>query len=121
MFKVYYAHPMYLYNTKQEGRDIVLLENLGFEVVNPNSEPYISEYQKCIDNGHHDMNYWVDLSNTCDLIAFRAYPDGTIGSGVGAEILRNPLIPVIELPRMLKQRVVDLEATRQFLSEIGQR
>ena len=34
---VYYAHPMAIYGTPQEDRDIETLENLGFTVVNPNT------------------------------------------------------------------------------------
>jgi len=34
--KIYYAHPLNIYNTAQEKRNIATLESLGFEVVNPN-------------------------------------------------------------------------------------
>lgn len=119
--KVYYAHPMYLYNKPQERRDIELLESLGFEVINPNTQKYIDAYQKCIDAGNHNMDYWVELANACDCIAFRSFPDGTIGSGVGAELIRNSHKPVFELPRMIKSRIIDVETTREYLKEIGQR
>lgn len=122
MKKVYYAHPMYLYNKPQEVRDIKLLERLGFEVVNPNSEPYISEYQVEIDAGRHNMDYWVKLARSCDLIAFRGNPDGSILSGVGAELKENIEMDIIELPSMIKKRAItDVDITRQFLKEIGER
>jgi len=122
MTKIYYAHPMYLYNTPQEKRDIKLLEILGFEVINPNSEPYISEFKAIMAKGSYDMTYWVKLARSCDAIAFRGCPDGRILSGVGAEIRENIEMPIIELPSMIKSRIIpNVEETRQFLSEIGQR
>ena len=122
MKTIYYAHPMYLYGTPQEKRDIELLERLGFEVINPNSEPYISEYQKEIDEGRHTMDYWTRLASACDAIAFRGNPDGSILSGVGAEITKNSDMPIIELPSMIQNRIIkDVEVTRQYLKEIGQR
>lgn len=122
--KVYYAHPMYLYNTPQEKRDIEILEKMGFEVINPNSEPYISEYKIEIEAGRHNMDYWNKLALSCDILAFRSLPDGSILSGVGSEILccMNEKRPIIELPSMIKKRIIkDVEITRGYLSEIGQR
>jgi hypothetical protein len=120
--KIYYAHPMYLYNTPQEKRDIELLENLGFEVLNPNSEPYISQYKVLLKKNIHDMKFWVALARACDAIAFRGCPDGRILSGVGAEISENIDMPIIELPSMIQKRIItNVEETRAFLAEIGER
>jgi hypothetical protein len=122
MKKIYYAHPMYLYNTPQEKRDIELLENLDFIVINPNSEPYRSEYKDLMNKGIHDMDYWIELARACDCIAFRACPDGKILSGVGTEIRENSDMPIIELPSMLTRRIItNVEETREFLGEIGER
>ena len=120
--KCYYSHSMYLYNTPQEKRDINLLEKLGFKVINPNSEIYISEYKDLFANGFHNMKYWVKLVKSCDCIAFRACPDGTILSGVGAELTENSYLPTFELPRMINKRILDnVDDTRNFLQEIGER
>lgn len=36
--KIYYARPISLYNTKQEERDLLILTQLGLDVLNPNEE-----------------------------------------------------------------------------------
>lgn len=111
--KVYYAHSMSIYNTPQEQRDIDLLESIGFEVVNPNKEIHNQGYK---DQG---MQYFVELVNECDIIAFRAHPDGSIPAGVAKEIDTGK--PVIELPSMVSMRVLSVDQTRQYLKEVGQR
>ncbi len=45
--KIYYAHPMSLYGTLQEKRDIETLKALGFEVVNP--VDYQEEFKSNLD------------------------------------------------------------------------
>lgn len=119
--KAYYAHSMHLYDTKQEARDILLLGQLGFDVVNPNSE----EIQKGLEayDGPINMMYFEDVVIDCDLLAFRALPGGKIGSGVAQEIqwmLRTGR-PVIELPSGLEQRGLTYEQTAEMLRETGQR
>lgn len=122
MQTVYYTHSMYLYNTEQERRDIELLKKLGFVVINPNSEIYNSEYKKLIKKGQHNMKYWVKLARSCSCIAFRSCPDGSILSGVGAELNENIDMPIFELPRMINKRTLsNVNDTRQYLQEIGER
>lgn len=123
MLTIYFAHPMYLYNTKQEERDVITLRHLGFRVINPNSEPYQSEYQHEIAAGRHNMDYWVNLANSCDALAFRGCPDGAILSGTGMEVFEFQKTgkPVIELPSSINRRLLSLDDTRTFLSEIGER
>lgn len=124
--KVYYAHCMAIYDKTQEKRDIELLESLGFEVVNPNTpeiqqgiKDYISHYPEKTDY----MVFFYDIIRSCDVLAFRANYDGKIAAGTGNEAMfaLTIKIPVIELPSMLKSRVMDVESTRQYLHEIGQR
>lgn len=43
--KVYYARPISIYNTKQDERDIQLLEAIGFEVNNPNKAELVERYK----------------------------------------------------------------------------
>ena len=113
--RVYYAHCMALYNTPQEKRDVVLLRKLGFEVVNPNTK-------EC-DQGAklYGMHYFKRFAKTCDLVAFRALPDGAIPSGVALELewFKELSKPVIELPSGVERRGISREATRQYLREVG--
>jgi len=110
--KVYYAHCMSIDNTPQEKRDIVLLESLGFEVVNPNDP----KHQK----GYHKMDYFIKLSSKCDILAFRGLPDGRIPAGVAAEISSFTGC-IIELPSSLHCRRMSVEEIREYLMEVGQR
>ena len=112
--RVYYAHCQALYGTPQEDRDINILERLGFTVLNPNgvSLPEVVT-----------MDFFFDLVITCDVVAFRSLPDGAIPAGVAGEIAtaQKNNIPVIEIPSGILRRGINVEETREFLSEIGQR
>ena len=120
--KCYYAHSKNLYGTSQEARDIKLLEELGFEVLNPN----LPEHQaKCMAGQFGEMNYFELLVRSCNVLAFRALPHGEIGAGVALEI-RVALslsggMPIIELPCGLTKRMIGVEETREFLRDVGQR
>ena len=135
--KIYYAHCVALYNTKQETRDIATLQALGFEVENPN-DPLVEEACKWIredterfnrastrqlDPGEEVMKYFRQFATTCDAIAFRALPDGSIPAGVAKEIeyFREVGKPVIELPTALSTRVMTVDGTREYLKECGYR
>jgi hypothetical protein len=107
--RVYYAHPMSLYGTPQESRDVELLQSLGFEVVNPNAPAF----------SRLTFNNYLTLAATCDLIAFRALPDGSITCGVAKEIKMGP--PVIELPSGVSRRALTLQQTLETLAELGER
>jgi hypothetical protein len=111
--RCYYAHALNLYGTPQEARDIELLGRLGFVVVNPNSPEYADKY------GREGMKFFVQLASECDVIAFRAMPDGSITAGVGLEIKAGP--PVFELPSGINRRILTIQQTLETLHELGQR
>ena len=122
--KCYYAHSLHLYGTPQEQRDIVLLQTLGFEVENPNQQKHQDAYLALPEETR--MDYFVELVRSCDVCAFRAYPNGEIPSGVYKEIMAAELhempIPVFELPWGLMRRgIKNVEHTREWLRELGQR
>lgn len=119
----YYAHTMTSYGSTIEQQDVELLQNLGFEVVNPNTPNIQAECDDFIKtNGReHVMDYFKSLVENCDLVAFRAIPNGDILSGVAAEV-QHALdwnIPVIELPCSLQARMMDYPETKQYLTELG--
>jgi hypothetical protein len=65
------------------------------------------------------MKFFVQLASECDLIAFRALPDGSITAGVVLEIKAGP--PVIELPSGINRRTLTIQQTLETLQESGQR
>lgn len=103
--KAYYAHPMALYGSPIEKRDIETLKRLGFQVINPAAEQY-STLQ---------MEEYVALATSCDLIAFRSFPDGKIGSGMFLEVEMAQRVgrPVIEMAPFLSGRVLTRNETRE--------
>jgi nucleoside 2-deoxyribosyltransferase len=125
MKKVYYAHSMHLYNTKQEERDIKTLEELGFEVFNPNSGTIQEEVEKYkLEFGDAStMEYFKLLVQNCDIFVFRAHPNGKIPSGVGFELNYAMELGklIIELPSLLSTRHLSLADTREYLKLLGQR
>jgi len=113
--RVYYAHPINIYNSPRERRDLEALEYMGFEVVNPNGPEHDAGYRE------EGMDYFYDLVGECDGIAFRAFADGNIPAGVAKEV--NWMVVkggfVIELPTCIDRRTCDVEDTRTFLRESG--
>lgn len=117
VMKVYYAHSVSLYGTQQEKRDIDTLTKLGFEVLNPNDKFHTDNY------AIHGMNYFGELTKSCDLVAFRSLSDGSIGAGVAAEIdmFKSTGRPIIELPSGISRRKLTIEQTREHIIESGAR
>lgn len=109
--KIYYAHSISIYNTKQEERDIKTLELLGFEVVNPNKEIHQKNYKS------KGMDYFVELVKACDSIAFRSHPNGDIPTGIYKELQTDK--PIIELPSSINRRQLTVDETREYLKEVG--
>lgn len=112
---VYYAHPISIYDTHQELRDIALLNALGFDVVNPNQAEHDAGYKS------YGMAYFTGIVCECDALAFRAFPDGSIPAGVLNEIrvAQEHGKPVFELPSAVSRRGLSVEATREALKECG--
>lgn len=114
---VYYAHCKAIYNTPQEERDIELLHKLGFRVLNPSAKDYDANWQE------FGMDFANTLVKQCHALVFRALPDGSIPAGVATEIaIANDMnIPIFELPSFHLRRILDVDETRQYLRETGQR
>ena len=115
--KAYYAHPMTIYDRPQEKRDLKTIEGLGLEPVNPNAP----ESQAGYDN--EGMAYFARIVRQCDVLVFRAFPDGTIPAGVvnEIEVAEAHGLPLIELPTNRCVRSLDVAATRERLREGGLR
>jgi hypothetical protein len=103
-----------------------MLEDMGFEVVNPNTEDTqkgIEEFKK--KNGDdRTMEYFDSIIDTCDGLAFRSHPDLKIPSGVAYEVgyARRSLIKfIIELPTLTEGRILSVNDTREYLRLNGQR
>ena len=110
---------MSIYDTKQEIRDLELLASLGYEILNPNQK----HHQEACRTYENPMVYFEELVKSCDVVAFRALPDGKIPCGVYKElnVAYEHGLPVFELPVNIKLRSMDLETTRAYLTEIGER
>lgn len=124
--KCYYAHCKALYGTVQEARDIKMLEDLGFEVLNPSAPSIRDELAKWQEKypDRNVMDFFVGLVGGCSILAFRGLPYSPyIPAGVHTEVMAAVYwcIPVIELPTALLTRGLDMEPTREYLREIGDR
>ena len=122
--KAYYAHCLAIYGTAQEKRDVAAIEALGFVCVNPNSPDIAMEFNVYkMAHPSHYMDFFQQFSEECDVIIFRALPDGTIPAGIDKEVSWFIALgkPVLELPSCMFRRTLTLDETRQYLSEVGQR
>lgn len=145
--KVYYAHCMAIYNTPQELRDMATLAAIfGEPAVNPNCAEINAqcdalraevdahnEYLRAPVPGRHGEfrdaggevmeRIFKPLVASCDVLVFRALPDGTIPAGVFKEMTwaQENGTPILELPSGTSRRELTLAATKQYLREIGQR
>jgi len=122
---IYYAHGVHLYGSLQEQRDVNSLEDLGFEVVNPNSQEVKMELELWKQNNPDSnyMEYFTSLVDKCDAVAFRPLIDGSITSRVVTEVqhaIKNSM-PIIELPNLDSRRFLSLDDTRLMLQYLGQR
>ena len=126
MKSIYYAHSMNIYDTPQEKRDIKILEDLGFKVINPNTKEISNGFKDWnirYPNREDYMDYFNNMVKECDTLAFRSFVDGTIPSGIVSEIqtaLKSNM-PVIELPILTSNRFLDSIETRLYLEYLGQR
>lgn len=111
------------YNSTREEMDVKILEALGFKVINPNQE----KHQKgCIEYGEKNgsdkvMEYFRNLVDDCDIVAFRSIPDGRLLSGVAYEVnhaIESKKI-IIELPSTLKSRMMTYPETKEYLIDLG--
>jgi hypothetical protein len=140
--RIYYAHCIAIYHTPQEHRDIELIESVfpGATVINPSSRAIADECEAVRrdvasfnqyrlagppqDPSHEVMErVFQPLAKTCDVLVFRALPDGMIPAGVYKEITWavEAGVPILELPSATSRREMSTTQTRQYLKEIGQR
>ncbi len=116
--KVYYARPISLYNTKQEERDLQILNSVcDWVVVNPNKEELQEKYKS------EGMDVFLAAVQDCDGLVFRSFQDGTISAGVKKEIDKASFLGkfVFELPTITSGRVLSVEDTREYLKLLGAR
>jgi hypothetical protein len=115
--KIYLARPISLYNTPQDARDINLLKQLGFDVINPNKEALQERYKT------EGMDVFLQAISECDALAFRSFPNLQITAGVAKEIDKAVELnkPVIELPTIITGRILSVEDTRTWLKYLGNR
>lgn len=127
---IYYAHPMNLYGTEQETRDLKTIKLLfpNKEILNPNS-PEIQRQAKNIkkdtNSSEEVMKYFLDIiEDMCDSLIFRGLPNNDITAGVWVEIKHAEKCdyPVVELPCLLSSyRELSIDDTREYLKLIGNR
>ena len=112
----YFARCKQIYGTPQEARDIELIQQLGYDVI-----PFTDDMQERAK--FEGMDPFFEAVETAEVLIFRALPHGDIPAGVGGEIAHAQKmgVPVLELPGLVCRRWLDVEETRAYLRECGQR
>jgi hypothetical protein len=91
--RLYFAHPITIYDTEKERRCIALIKENGHSVENPNQRHHHLAYKL------RGMKHFDEVVESCDGVAFLRFSDGMISAGVAREIqtaLRMGL-PVFEI------------------------
>lgn len=86
----YYAHPMSWYDTAEEDHDRSYITGLGFDLYDPNSDRVKQNLDFWL-KGHRRaqiMDFFAGIVQwDVDLVFYRPFRDGTVGSGVAREVL----------------------------------
>ena len=89
--RIYFAHPITMYNTPEEYRCLVTIKNYFPELknvtnypdlVNPNQKTFELAYKRL------GMDLFLGLVDTCDIIVYSPFNDNTVGAGVVSEVSR---------------------------------
>ncbi len=119
----YYARCQTIYGSMQELRDIELIAELDSHVL-----PFDAEVSAAVVKAKASSDSVMDtvfqpLVEKCDILFFRALPDGKIPAGVAREIgfARELGLPVLELPSGVLYRTMTVAETQEYLRESGQR
>jgi hypothetical protein len=124
MKTVYYAHCMDIYDEPQETEDLVLLSDLGFRVFNPNNGLTQVHVSLAKEKGLDVMEeVFLTAVQNCDLLAFRAQPDGRLAPGVAKEIMyaADAGMPIVQVPTGMKMEVIPVREIQNHLDLIGKR
>jgi hypothetical protein len=108
---------MKIYGSQIEHDDVELIGKLGFHAVNPNSQVHIDAIRN-MSSGSEKMDYFCDVVQSCNVLFFRALPDGSIPAGVAKEIkcAQERSIPVFEIP-YFNRKVLTVEETRAYIKD----
>jgi hypothetical protein len=99
---------------------VALIEAAGFEVENPDHPLHDAGYKL------GGMDYFTDIVSRCAALAFMRFQDGSIGAGVGKEILaaQRAGIPIYDItegslvPNDAPCPILTVEETRALIAEI---
>ena len=111
------------YDTDQERSDIHTLNLLGYNVENPNSPKHkkiVNDMRSKGKDSSQIMNYFCQVVEGCDGLAFRGLPDGSLPAGVAKEIevMKRVGEPIIELPEFGERKTLTVRATRQYIGRM---
>lgn len=84
---VYYAHPVWFYNTADERADVEEIARQLGAVLNPNTPAHDEAYKARKATTGNGMGYFLeDVLPGCGACVFRADADGKVSSGVAIEV-----------------------------------
>jgi histidyl-tRNA synthetase len=104
------------YHTKTEALHVKLLEQMGFEVINPSGPIFDAEVKRMKRDGKTStqiMNYFIEVVEECDHLAFSTTKKNTVSAGVAEEIkaMKKKGGTVIQLPDLKKIKKMSIADT----------
>ena len=118
--RIYLAHPVTDYGGQRQATAVAILEAAGYEVEIPDQPHHQTGYRL------GGMDYFMRVVEGCNALAFLRFHDGSIGAGVGKEILAAQMagIPVYDIgygeltPDSNPTPVLSVDDTRAKLASI---
>jgi len=86
--KIYFGHPINVYNTDLEKMLLVIIAKLlsEYDIENPNQKKHTDGYQRYKEQTGRGMNYYFEeVLPSCDAGIFLPFRDGAWGKGVFGE------------------------------------
>lgn len=123
MTRCYLAHPITEYGgSERQAMAVSTIKARGWTVVTPDEAGHQEAYER------EGMSHFISVVETCDVLAFLRFPNGTIGAGVWREIetmfrLNRPVFEVEtgklkHISSVVVSEILSVEETRAMITSL---
>jgi len=119
-YKIYYAHCIKDYGTEKAEGHKNTLRSLGFQVVDPSSDFFVSKVREMRSQGKSSkevMNFFLDEVKKYQYLAFSVADNGKVSAGVWKEIntMKKNKGMIIQMPDFNSLRPMSIKETQNHI------